>query len=291
MTTADFLTRAAARYPLLKPEQEIELGRQIRQWRDHADGPEAAPLAVRRRGERAQRRFLLCNLRLAHYIARRFAGRGVPMDDLVQSATEGLMQAVQRFDPQAGNRFSSYAVWWAQQACQIAVATQGNSIRLPIATSEALRRVSRTHSRLRLELNREPSADEIEAGANLKPGQLQQLRISARVASTTSLDAPLGNGMSGGSCSFHDLIAADDDQQCQLESSDMQRSLRQLVETTPTLTPQQREILQCRYLHQPPLSLVATASRLNLNRETVRRMERNALQILRCRGMRMRVYL
>jgi len=289
--STDFLSRTAARYPLLRPEQEIELGRQIRAWRDHPDGPQAAPKPIRRRGERAQQRFLLCNLRLAHYIARRFNNRGVPMEDLIQSATEGLLQAVQRFDPTAGNRFSSYAVWWAQQACQIAVATQGTGIKLPTTTSEALRRVSRATTRLRGELNREPTAEEIEEGAKLKPGQLLQLRTAARAADTRSLDAPMRGDDGRGDAAWLDLITTEPEPGSQLEAQDLRRSLRRLVETTPTLTPQQREILQCRYLNPQPMSLVQIASRLHLNRESVRRLERSAMAILRSRGLRMRVYL
>ncbi len=290
VSSTDFLSRAAARYPLLRPEQEIELGRQIRAWRDHPDGAHDAPLRIRRRGERAQQRFLLCNLRLAHYIARRFNNRGVPMEDLVQSATEGLLQAVQRFDPTAGNRFSSYAVWWAQQACQIAVATQGTGIKLPTTTSEALRRVSRATTRLRGELNREPTVEEIEEGAKLKPGQLLQLRTAARAADTRSLDAPMRGGEDSDS-TWLDLVTSNPEPGAALEAQDLRRSLRRLVETTPTLTPQQRELLQCRYLNQQPMSLVQIASRLHLNRESVRRLERSAMAILKSRGLRMRVYL
>lgn len=290
VSSTDFLARAAARYPLLRPEQEIELGRQIRAWRDHPNGAADAPQGIRRRGERAQQRFLLCNLRLAHYIARRFNNRGVPMEDLVQSATEGLLLAVQRFDPTTGNRFSSYAVWWAQQACQIAVATQGSGLRLPTTTSEALRRVSRATTRLRGELNREPNAEEIEEAAKLKPGQLLQLRAAARAADTRSLDAPMRSGETSDS-TWMDLATSDPEPGSQLEAQDLRRSLRRLVETTPTLTPQQREILRCRYLSPQPMSLVQVASSLHLNRESVRRLERSAMAILKSRGLRMRVYL
>jgi RNA polymerase sigma factor (sigma-70 family) len=293
--STDFLSRTAARYPLLRPDEEIELGRQIRAWQDHPDGPDQAPAAVQRRGRRAQDRFLLCNLRLAHYIARRFNNRGVPMEDLVQSATEGLLQAVRRFEPANGFRFSSYAVWWAQQSCQIAVATQGGALRLPTTVSEGLRRVARAGARLRAELNRPPTDAEIEEAANLKPGQLRNLRAAARAADTRSLHdhARQGGGSdpSSGDATWLDLLADDDQHAKELEQRDLNRSLRQLIETTPTLTPQQREVLRCRYLTPTPLTHVQIASRLNINRDTCRRLERSALTVLKARGVRIRVFL
>lgn len=292
--STDFLSRTAARYPLLRPEEEIELGRAIRAWQDHPDGPDAAPPAIQRRGRRAQDRFLLSNLRLAHYIARRFLNRGVPMEDLVQSATEGLIQAVRRFEPANGFRFSSYAVWWAQQSCQIAVATQGGALRLPTTVSEALRRVSRAASRLSAELNRLPTEREIEEAANLKPGQLRSLRAAARAADTRSLHdfARTGDGgNASGDATWLDLLADDDQHAAALEQRDLHRALRRLLDTTPTLTPQQREIVRCRYLTPNPMTHVQLASQLNMNRETIRRLERSALTVLKFRGLRIRAFL
>lgn len=293
--STDFLSRTAARYPLLRADEEIELGRAVRAWQDHPGGPDLAPPAVQRQGRKAQDRFLLCNLRLAHYIARRFNNRGVPMEDLIQSATEGLLQAVRRFEPANGYRFSSYAVWWAQQACQNAVATQGCALRLPTTVSEALRRVSRATARLRAELNRFPTEEEIEEAANLKPGQLRNLRAAARAADTRSLHdhARQGRGsdLSSPDATWLDFLADDEQHDQKLEQQDLGRTLRHLVETTPTLDPQQREVLRCRYLLPTPMSHVAIASMLNINRDTCRRLERTALATLKARGLRIRAFL
>lgn len=289
--STDFLSRTAARYPLLQPQEEIALGRAIRAWQDHPGGPDQAPVAVQRRGRRAQDRFLLCNLRLAHYIARRFHGRGVPPEDLIMCATEGLLTAVRRFDPVAGCRFSSYAVWYAQQACQVAVASQGTGLKLPTTVSEALRRVSRATTRLRGELNRQPTDEEVEEAAKLKPGQLRQLRNAARTADTRSLHDVVGSSGDGDGITWIDLLSADDQPAQDIEQRDLRRALHQLVETTPFLTPQQREILRCRYLIPTPMTLVQVASKLNINRESCRNMERRGLQVLKARGLRTRVFL
>ena len=279
--TLDYLLEVAARYPLLTAQQEIELGRQIRCWQDHPEGPAAAAPPVQRRGKRALDKFLLCNLRLAHYVARRYASRGVPMEDLMQAAAEGLLSAYKRFDPTKGYRSSSYAVWWAQQACQVIVAQQGNGLRLPTTVSEQLRKTARVTQVLTEELNRQPTHAEIEERAGLKPGQLAELRASGRRADVRSLDATLLKTGEAGSQTLLDLIESADDPAAALERRELQALLLDLIEHTSALSPQQRYLIQCRYLSDQPPSIARLASQLNLNRETCRRMERTALQILK----------
>lgn len=278
--TLDFLLDQAARHPLLTAKQEIELGRQIRAWQDHPDGPEQAPERIRRRGERALHKFLLCNLRLAHYVARRYSNRGVDMADLMQAASEGLLVAYKRFKPAMGYRSSSYAVWWAQQACQVLVAQQGNGLRLPTTVSEQLRKVSRVTQLLFEQHGREPTPDEIEVAAGLRKGQLQELRAGGRRADVRSLDAALVEG-TGTTTTLLDVVAITNDPAEAMERRELQRLLHQAIATSTALTPQQRVVLQCRYLNLEPPSIARLASQLNMNRETLRRMERQALRILK----------
>ena len=280
--TIDFLLDRAARYPLLTPQQEIELGRMIRAWQDHPGGPDAAPPAVQRRGRRALDKFLSCNLRLAHYVARRYANRGVPLEDLFQAAAEGLLVAYKRFKPAMGYRSSSYSIWWAQQACQTLVAQQGNGMRLPTAVSEALRKIARVNAVLSEQLGREPTPEEIDAAAGLKSGQAQDLREGGRRAAVRSLDLVLREpGGGSGGTTLLDLTASSSDPALELERCDLQRLLRDLVNTTTALTPQQRVLIQCRYLQANPPSIARLASQLHMNRETCRRMEKSALRILK----------
>lgn len=279
--TIDYLLDQAARHPLLTPQQEIELGRAIRAWQDHSDGPDGAPPAVQRRGRRALNQFLSCNLRLAHYVARRYANRGVPMEDLMQAAAEGLLTAYKRFDPAKGYRSSSYAVWWGQQACQVIVAQQGSGLRLPTTVSEQLRKVARATTVLTEQLGREPTAAEVEAAAGLKTGQLQELKEGGRRADVRSLDAVLRDGNGSGNATLLDVTSAGCDPAATLELQELQRLLRELVNTTSALTPQQRVLIQCRYLTDNPPSIARLASQLNMNRETLRRMEKTALRILK----------
>lgn len=280
---ADALLSVANRYPLLNAQQEIELGRLIRAWQDWEGGPDAAPKAVQRRGRRALDRFVTCNLRLAHYIARRFRGRGVPLEDLMQQATEGLITAYKRFKPSYGYRSSTYATWYAMQACQNAVAQQGGGLRLPTAVHEQLRKVSRITAELTAELGRSPIEAEIEDAAGLPPGRLAGLQANARLGDCCSLDALVKEDSAA---SLMDWLADPVNPTNDLERVDQQRLARRLVEQgLLPLQPHETYLLQCRYLSPDPPSLARLAGQLNMSRETLRRAERRALAALR-RSMR-----
>jgi len=278
--TIDFLLEQAGRRPLLTAQQEIELGRMIRAWQDWDGGPDQAPQAVQRRSRRALQRYLEGNLRLAHYVARRYANRGVPLEDLMQAASEGLLVAYKRFKPQMGYRSSSYAIWWAQQACQQLVAQQGTGLRLPTTVSEQLRKVPRTTAALRQQLGRDPTHREIEQAAGLRDGQLVELHEGARRADVRSLDAAIGDS-NGSTLTLLDVTGVSDDPQNAIEQREQYQLLRELVATSPALTPQQRVLIECRYLSDSPPSIAKLASQLNMNRETLRRMEKQALRILK----------
>jgi RNA polymerase sigma factor (sigma-70 family) len=278
----EHILSTANRFPLLTAAQEIELGRQIRAWQDHPEGPEQAPRLVQKRGQRALEKFLLCNLRLAHYIARRYRDRGVPMEDLIQAAAEGLLQAYRRFDPAKGYRSSSYACWWAQQACQVIVAQQGNGLKLPTSISEQLRKAARLTQQLSAQLAREPTDAELEAAMDLKPGGLAELRASGRKADVLSLDYKGRHTEADPRITLLDATPGDDDPASDLERQEVQVMLADLLEHTSVLTPQQRYLLRCRFMStDKPPSLARLASQLNMNRETLRRMERSALEALR----------
>lgn len=278
--SADYLLKAASRYPLLSAEQEIQLGRAIRAWQDHEGGPDLAPPRVRRRGQRALNRFVLSNLRLAHYVARRYASRGVEMADLMQAATEGLLAAYKRFDPSLGYRSSSYACWWAQQACQVIVAQQGCGLKLPTTVSEKLRRVTRVSQRLISELGRLPTSAEIGEASGLTASQLDDLRATRKRADVVSLNGAIAGSLSGRQ-QLMDVVEGGPDPAQAVEREELRHMLHTLINDAPEFTPQQRVVLQCRYLQDKPPPIARLASELNMNRETLRRLERAALQLLR----------
>lgn len=284
----DHLLASAARRPLLTPTQEIELGRLIRAWQDWPDGPDSAPPDVIKRGRRALDRFLTANIRLAYFCARKYEGRGVPLADLTQAALIGLRTAYLRFQPELGNKSSSYAIWYGRQACQLAVAREAGSIRLPVGVTETLRKVTRVTHRLHAENGRLPTLEEVAQEAGMGVAELRQLKADCRAVSPISLDdtnlyCHSANQRTTGR-GLIDLVAlsgADDPQEAVIRDN-LAVTLREAIATHPELTPQQRYILQCRYLgDDKPPSLPSLASKLNLKRETVRAMERQALRILK----------
>jgi RNA polymerase primary sigma factor len=151
--------------------------------------------------ERARQRLIEKNLRLAVAVAKRYRGMGLPFEDLIQEGNIGLMRAVEKFDPEKGWRFSTYATWWIRQAVQRAVVDKGRAIRVPVHMSEKVRKVARTRGQLSNEHGREPTEEEIAAHLGWDPEEVQgTLRATTDVI---SLNRPLG---ADGTSEFGDLV-------------------------------------------------------------------------------------
>jgi len=168
--------------PLLTPGQEVELAARVK------------------KGCRKSRDRMICaNLRLVVKIATQFAGRGLPLEDLVSEGNVGLMKAVERFEPGHGAKFSTYAAWWIKQAMHRALANQTGVVRIPEHLSEKAARVARVSSQLSSELGREATQEEIAEEVGLSADKLSKLGRATITA--VSLDAPLraseaqGNGL------------------------------------------------------------------------------------------------
>lgn len=178
------------RVPLLSPAEEIELGTLIQRWITH---PEPVPPGIRRSGQRARDRFIRANLRLAtgfvsnrcHRLAKQHS-----QDDLIQAANEGLIRAVERFDPARGYRFSTYAYWWLRQAVNRYVDLHGRSISIPGSHSQHLAKLGTVTRRLQRELNRDPSREELAAEMGLSMPVLEAVIANGRAVA--SLDEQAG---------------------------------------------------------------------------------------------------
>jgi RNA polymerase primary sigma factor len=163
---AEFLRDIRA-IPLLTPEEEIDLSSRYR-----------------RRGCTASRERLICsNLKLVVYVAQRYTGLGVPIQDLVECGNIGLLEAVERFDPDRGARFATYAVWWIRQGIMQALAREGHVVRIPERKRRAIRAVRRAMERLASELGRAATSDEIASETGLSALEL------ARVAHVPAIHA------------------------------------------------------------------------------------------------------
>ena len=158
---------------LLDPEEELDLARRASAG-----------------DERARHELIERNLRLAVSVAKRYRGMGLPFEDLIQEGNIGLMKAVEKFNPDKGFRFSTYATWWIRQAVQRAVMDKGRTIRVPVHMGEKIRKVRKVQGRLRVELGREPAHEEV---AHLLGWEAEEVRLTVEsVLDAASLNRRVG---------------------------------------------------------------------------------------------------
>jgi RNA polymerase sigma factor (sigma-70 family) len=251
--------REISRIPLLTREEEVGLARSIRA------GDEAA-----------KQRLIEANLRLVVQIARRYINRGLPLPDLIEEGNIGLLRAVDKFEPERGTRFSTYATWWIRQAVTRALANQARTIRLPVHVEMLLGRYKREHRRLTQTLERTPTAGELAQALGTSPEQvseLEKLRLQP-----VSLDAPLGADTRRVGDTLVDEAA---DPAVALTRLFHERA--DLVAVLDDLAPNERTVLRRRFGldGDEPETLEAIGRRLDYSRERVRQIEGAGLRKLR----------
>ncbi|MFH1145284.1 MAG: RNA polymerase sigma factor RpoD/SigA, partial [Candidatus Eisenbacteria bacterium] len=253
--------RDVSRYPLLTPEEERVYGRRSR-----------------RGDEKARERMVRSNLRLVVSIARRYTGRGVDLEDIIEDGNLGLITAVERFDPEKGFRFSTYAAWWIRQAIATGVAEQSRTLRIPLHVMRALHRYLEQERRLALELERRPDPEEICKAAGFGPRRGS--RVVALLHGIRSLDEEVAGDASQHLSLLDRLPAAPSLEEVifrQLEHAHLEQVLQQQCSEKEVL------VLRIRYgfMDGRPRSLTQTGLFLGVSRERIRQIEKRALRRLR----------
>ncbi len=275
------------RHPLLNRETEQRVARSLRAsesvLRKNPAGPKLR--SARLQFERSRRRMIESNLRLVVSIAKRYKNLGLELADLVQEGNIGLMHAVERFDPRLNLKFSTYATWWIRQAVTRALSQKSRTVRVPINKIQLARVASRTRHKLKEQLGREPTLEEISR----KVGAPQK-NVDASLKSIPkmeSLDAPAGED---GSARWE--LRSDDSSKSPLEAT-LERELSDKIQKVlQVLPPRQALIMSLRYGIGPSSeqNLEEIGRILKLTRERVRQLELDSLRRLRevgkLRGLR-----
>ncbi|MBR8830501.1 MAG: RNA polymerase sigma factor SigA2 [Chroococcopsis gigantea SAG 12.99] len=291
-----------ARYPLLNPEEEVELAYSVKFLMDAEECKQKLQENLKRpatksewatslglenerqlenrlyRGRTAKRKMIRSNLRLVVSIAKRYLNRGVPFLDLIQEGAIGLNRAAEKFDPNKGYKFSTYAYWWIRQAITRTIANDARTIRLPIHIVEKLNKLKKAQRVLKQELQRNPNEKELAKELEITPEQLRQLLQLRR--QSLSLNHRVGKGEDT------ELVDLLEDDGLQLPEERMnEMMMRQEISAvlSDVLTEREKDVISLRYglATSQPYTLEEVGGMFNLSRERVRQIQSKAMRKLR----------
>ncbi len=256
----DQYLRDVSRHELISPEREKELGARAQ------EGDEDAVQELAR-----------ANLRFVISVAKKYQNRGVSLTDLIQEGNVGLVTAARKFDPDQGVKFISYAVWWIRQAILASLANHGRSVRVPLNRASDLARIFREKERLKQELGRDPSPEELSQATDLTPELIESLQTLN--AAEIRLDAPIGDSEDSQLVErFINEEAAEPEQD--VEANLLSESVRSALET---LEPRDAKVLKLYFGlgGEREHTLEEIGNMLGVTRERIRQLRDRALRRLR----------
>jgi len=315
-----YYMKSMANHELLSKNEEVILGREIQilikwektredlesklarpptyaEWADAVKTGMTVPEMKKqiRRSLRAKAALTESNLRLVISIAKRYQQRGLVVQDLCQEGTLGLTRACEKFDPERGFRFSTYATWWIKQAIQRGIADQARTIRLPVHIHDQINTVRKSERDLRAVLGREPTKDELAAKSGFKADRIEFLRRS--IQQSVSMDKTLGNdkskgsgastgGTRGGGGGGREITLQDrlkDTEQLPADAAASNMFKDDVSRLICTLNSREQAVIRMRYGLDDgkAKTLQEIGKRFSVSRERIRQIEKRALSKLR----------